>query len=91
MTVLPRTRSTDWAIASSAVDNYQGTITIYSDDVNKIEWITDDEIIKTKYNIVVNFNITLSVEYLEGSNVQFKLTGDGVQACSQIFKLAKVS
>ena len=41
----------------------------------------DDKIIKTKYNIVGNFITTFRVEDLEGSNVQFKLTGDGEQAC----------
>lgn len=78
-------------IRSIAVDNYQGTITIDSDDVNKIEWIMDDEIIKTKYNIVGKFITTFSVENLNGSNIRFRLLGDGGQVCSQKFKLAKTS
>ena len=77
-------------IRSIAVDNYQGTITVDSYDANKIEWLMDGEIIKTKYNIVGNFITTFSVEDLNGSNIQFRLIGDGGQACSQIFKLAKI-
>lgn len=77
-------------IRSIAVDNYQGTITVDSYDVNKIEWLMDDKIIKTKYNVVGNFITSFSVEDLDGSNIQFRLIGDGGQACSQIFKLAKI-
>ncbi|MDD3013988.1 MAG: hypothetical protein PHC34_09830, partial [Candidatus Gastranaerophilales bacterium] len=78
-------------IRSIAVDNYQGTISVDSYDVNKIEWLMDDEIIKTKYNIVGNFITSFSAENLNGSNIRFRLIGDGGQACSQMFKLVKVS
>ncbi|MDD4154598.1 MAG: hypothetical protein PHT30_04245 [Bacilli bacterium] len=74
-------------IRSISIDNYQGMITIVCDDTNKIVWKMDDEIVKTKYNIIGKFTTSFSVENLIGSHIRFILIGDGGQTCSQKFEL----
>jgi hypothetical protein len=76
-------------IRSIEVDNYQGEITVISDKVNKIEWSMNGELIKTKYNVVGKFITKFSVEDLKGSQIRFRLTGDGGQTYSQVFVLKK--
>ncbi len=49
-------------VFSIIVDNYQGTITVRSLLVNKVEWYLDNEKIKTKYNVVGPFTTILKVE-----------------------------
>jgi len=69
------------------VDNYQGTITISSLFANSIIWFLDDVKIKTKYNVIGEFNTTLKVEDLDGRKLYFILLGDNGQIISKIFEL----
>ncbi|MCL2369968.1 MAG: hypothetical protein FWC80_01890 [Firmicutes bacterium] len=78
----PRVRSVE-------VDNYQEVITVVSDDADKIEWILDGKIIKTKYCVVGRFVTSLSVEILKGKELFFCLIGDGGMAISQKYTLAE--
>lgn len=69
------------------VDNYQGTITISSLFTNKIIWLLDGAKIKTKYNVIGEFNTTLKVENLNGKEIYFILVGDNGQIKSKTFEL----
>lgn len=75
-------------LISIDVDNYQGTITITSLFTNKIEWFLDGKKIKTKYNVVGKFVTTLKLENLEGSQLNFILTGNGGQLLSKKFAIS---
>lgn len=75
-------------ILSINVDNYQGIITIFCNDTNKIEWYLDTNKIKTKYNVVGKFITTLKLENLEGSQLSFILTGNGGQTQSRKFAIS---
>lgn len=77
-------------IRSIEVDNYQGTITVVSNDANKIEWISDDKNIKTKYNTGGKFITKISVEDLRESNIRFVLFGAGGTTASQIYGLKEI-
>lgn len=70
------------------VDNYQGTITISSLFANSIIWFLDDVKIKTKYNVIGEFNTTLKVEDLNGRKLYFILLGDNGQIVSKVFELS---
>ena len=74
-------------ILSIEIDNYQGTIEVICDDVNKIEWYLDKQKIKTKYNVVGKFKTILKVENLNGKELTFALFGDGGKTFSKIFEL----
>lgn len=74
-------------INSIEVDNYQGIIAISSIYANKIEWFLDGVKIKTKYNIIGEFNTNLKVEDLNGKEIYFVLKGDNGQTTSKIFGL----
>ncbi|MCL2255573.1 MAG: hypothetical protein FWC11_01795, partial [Firmicutes bacterium] len=78
-------------IRSIEVDNYQGIITVVSEDVNKIEWILDGKVFKRKYNVVGKFTTTLKVENIEGKHLLFRLVGDGGKTYSHVFDLTKIS
>ena len=80
-TVLPQVRLI-------IVDNYSGTITVVSDNANKIEWFLDDKLYKIKYNVVGRFYAKLSVENLKGEHIRFVLCGNGGQVSSHGFGLA---
>lgn len=69
------------------VDNYQGTITISSLFANKIFWFLDGEKIKTKYNIIGQFDTILKVENLDGKEIYFILIGDNGRSTSKTFEL----
>ncbi|MDD4840059.1 MAG: hypothetical protein PHE93_05290 [Clostridia bacterium] len=69
------------------IDNYSGTITIVADYANKIEWFSNQDIIKTKYNICGKFITDFNVENLICNEISFKLTGDGGEVYSKAFKL----
>lgn len=73
------------------VDNYTGTIEIICSYTNKIQWISRDRIIKTKYNFGGKFITTFSVENLHDAEIVFKLIGNYGIAVSQKFKLMEVS
>jgi len=77
-------------IRSINADNYQGTITVTSEDANKIEWILDGKKIKTKYNFAGKFVTMLKAEGLDGSKIRFRLIGNGGITLSQEFSLEKV-
>jgi hypothetical protein len=74
-------------IRSISVDNYAGTITVDSDRVNKIQWITGNKILKTKYNVGGLFTTKFSVEGLEEPEIHFVLFGQGGATGSQSFGL----
>lgn len=77
-------------IYSVEVNNYDGTITVISDRVNKIQWLSDDnKIIRTKYNNIGKFTTKFCVVNLESSFIQFILTNGGGQLISEQFKLTK--
>lgn len=69
------------------VDNYQGTLTIVCENVNKIEWYLDDIKIKTMYNVVGLFTTELKVKTLIGKNLKFKLIGTGGETTSKNFEI----
>lgn len=69
------------------VNNYDGTITIISERVNKIEWFSGDIIFEKKYNNVGKFTTKFCVENLECPSIYFKLIGDGGQIISRPFDL----
>lgn len=69
------------------VDNYQGTIILSSLFTNKIIWVLDGVKIKTKYNVIGEFNTTLKVENLNGKEIYFILVGDNGQIKSKTFEL----
>lgn len=69
------------------VDNYQGIITISSLFANKILWFLDGEKIKTKYNIIGQFDTSLKIENLNGKEIYFILVGDNGQIKSKTFEL----
>ena len=74
-------------IISIKIDNYQGTIEILSNDVNRIEWFLDKQRIKTKYNLVGKFRTFLNVENLQGKELSFTLFGEGGSTSSKTFEL----
>jgi len=76
-------------IHSIITDNYQGTIIVVSSFVNKIEWIVDGRVIKTKFNCTGKFTSKFSVEGLNVKNIRFKLTGKGGVTSSTVFDLRK--
>jgi len=76
-------------IQSIKIDNYQGTIDVLCDDVNKIEWYLDGQKIKTKYNVVGRFRTALKVENLNGKELTFALFGDGGKTLSKKFELTQ--
>jgi len=76
-------------IHSIITDNYQGTITVVSSYVNKIEWIADGKIIKTKYNCAGKFTTKLSVEGLDAKYIRIRLIGNGGVTSSTVFCLKK--
>lgn len=69
------------------IDNYQGIITVSSLFANNIAWFLDDVKVKTKYNIVGEFNTTFKVEGLKGKELYFTLLGDNGQTISKTFEL----
>lgn len=74
-------------VLSIEVNNYQGTIQVIANDVNKIVWYLDGNNIKTKYNVVGKFSTTLKVENLEGKELTFALFGEGGKTLSKTFEL----
>lgn len=76
-------------ICSIEVDNYVGTISIVTERTNKIQWISDNKVIKTKYNINGKFTTKFSVENLECSKIKFILSGEGGETISETFMLYK--
>ncbi|MCL2255516.1 MAG: hypothetical protein FWC11_01495 [Firmicutes bacterium] len=78
-------------IYSIVTDNYQGTITVVSSYANRIEWIADGKIIKTKYNYTGKFTTKFSVEGLDAKYIRFRLIGEGGVTSSSIFGLQKAS
>ncbi|MCL2061874.1 MAG: hypothetical protein FWH03_04530 [Firmicutes bacterium] len=69
------------------VNNYDGTITVASDFTNKIQWLLDEELIQTKYNISGTFKTKISVENLTGKKLRFILIGNDGQTFSKEFAL----
>lgn len=69
------------------VDNYQGTIAVSSIYANKIEWYLDSIKIKTKYNIIGEFNTVLKTKNLVGKELYFMLLSDNGQTISKTFRL----
>lgn len=51
-------------VKSINIDNYQGIIKIEAINTNKIQWITDEGVFKTKYNTVGKFITEFSVDNL---------------------------
>lgn len=74
-------------INSVEVDNYQGIIAISSRYANRIEWFLDGVKIKTKYNVIGEFNTSLKVEDLYGKKICFILYGDNGYTTSKTFEL----
>ncbi len=74
-------------VLSIEVDNYQGTIQVVIEDVNKIDWVLDNIKIKTKYNVVSKLKTMLKVENLNGKELKFVLYGDGGKTLSKTFEL----
>ncbi len=74
-------------VLSIEVDNYQGTIQVLSNDINKIEWYLDNKKIKTKYNVIGKFEAIFKVENLIGKELKFILYGDGGRTISKIYRL----
>ena len=74
-------------VLSIEVDNYQGTIQVVAEDVNKIDWVLDNIKIKTKYNVIGRFKTMLKVENLNGKELKFNLYGDGGKTLSKTFEL----
>lgn len=72
------------------VDNYQGSISIICDNVDKIEWYLDNNKILTKYNIVGQFTSSINIKSLEGKCLQFKALGKGGETISKPFELLPV-
>lgn len=70
------------------VDNYQGLITISSLFANNITWFLDEVKIKTKYNVIGEFNTTLKIEGLSGQKLYFVLSGNNGYIVSKIFELS---
>lgn len=73
------------------VNNYEGTINVDCGYTNKIQWLGEERILKTKYNIIGKFNTEFSVAHLTESSISFVLIGDGGETYSQCFKLEKVN
>ena len=69
------------------VNNYDGTIIVICDRVNKIEWVSCDKIIEKKYNNVGKFMTKFCVEDLDCTAIHFILTGNGGQIVSEPFNL----
>lgn len=78
-------------ICSIAVDNYEGMIFVSAEHTNKIEWLSGDNTVKTKYNVAGKFFTEFSVEDMPNNSIRFCLTGDGGKAYSQEFKLINIS
>lgn len=74
-------------VLSIEVDNYQGTIQVVAEDVNKVDWVLDNIKIKTKYSVVGRFKTMLKVENLNGKELKFNLYGDGGKTLSKTFEL----
>jgi hypothetical protein len=74
-------------VLSCDVNNYQGSITVVSNYANKIEWFLDNSLVQTKYNVAGKFTTIFKVEDIEGLSLHFKLTGDGGETESQVFRL----
>lgn len=69
------------------INNYNGTITIKCDKVNKIEWFNEKELINTKYNFSRNLINVFSVKELDCDKVYFKLTNNQGSLISKNFLL----
>lgn len=76
-------------VTSIIVDNFQGTITLMTMDMNRIEWFLDDKIVKTKFNIAGPFKSNFSVKGLEGKFLHFKITNGNGSITSKKFELVK--
>lgn len=69
------------------VNNYNGSIAVKSDKTNRIEWYSENELIKTKYNFGRNFTNTFSIKGLDCKDVYFKLIGEYGELQSKPFQL----
>ncbi|MFA5449112.1 MAG: hypothetical protein WC292_01555 [Clostridia bacterium] len=69
------------------VDNYAGTITVVSERVNKIQWIANGKIIKTKYNFAKKLTDVFSAEDLDDLEIRFVLTNNFGETVSATFRL----
>lgn len=49
-------------VRSIEVDNYSGTIKVVADYANRIEWFSDNEHLRTKFNLVGRFATEFTVE-----------------------------
>ena len=72
------------------VDNYQGIIKVVAYGTNKIQWFSDEKLIKQKFNFGGKFTTEFSVGNLKGSYLSFKLVGSGGITLSQQFKLQSI-
>lgn len=55
---------------------------------NNITWFLDEVKIKTKYNVIGEFNTTLKIEDLSGQKLYFVLSGNNGYIVSKIFELS---
>ncbi len=74
-------------VISIDANNYEGVITIVCNHTNRIEWISGNEIIKTKYNFAGEFITEFSVKNIEFPNIKFRLVGDAGFGISKPFLL----
>jgi hypothetical protein len=74
-------------IRSIEVNNYEGTIAVDSNYTDKIQWMSGDKVIRTKYNVGGLFTTKFSVEDLEEPEIHFVLFGQGGATGSQSFGL----
>ena len=78
-------------IRSIDVDNYQGTIAVTACFANRIDWIYEDKVVKTKFNCAGKLAVQFNVEDLQESKLRFILTGDGGQISSDEFLLMRTA
>ncbi len=69
------------------VDNYAGTITVIAEKADKIDWIANQKVIKTKYNLCGKFVTEFSVEDIIADKIRFKLSNISGSLLSIPFKL----
>lgn len=74
-------------ICSVETDNYSGTVTVVSDRVNKIQWVTDDCVVKTKFAFGARFRTSFCVEDLTANNLRFLLFNENGLTASSEFGL----
>lgn len=69
------------------VDNYAGTITVVADKADKIDWIADKKVIRTKYNFSGKFITEFNVEDILAKNIFFVLSNKNGGLFSMPFEL----